>query len=229
MGAMASESGSAAALTVRPGCVPLLGVDVLRAGHFDAECSVHNNKILAWIDRQRAGGLVGVILHASWGSYVGDKDGWPLIPVVEAQRSDPGSRKFGAALERTLAALADRNLRVLLIGPVPVWSASVPECLYQTDSRGLERIKCAVLGKTSRLARAEVIDLLKSHAVRHRTVKFIDPFTVFCESGVCRPYRGDAILYRDQSHLSDQGSVRLFRSFPDEVAWIFGGSAREAR
>jgi hypothetical protein len=222
MAAMASESGSAAALTVRPGCVPLLGVDVLRAGHTDAECSVHNDKISAWIDRHRAEGLVGVILHASWGTYVGDKDGWPLIPTVEAQRQDSGSRKFGAALERTLAMLDDRNLRVLLLGPVPVWSASVPECLYEADSRGLERIKCAELSKRNQLARAEVIELLKSRAKRHRNVKFIDPFAALCEAGVCRPYSGEAILYRDQSHLSDLGSLRLFRSFPDEVAWTLG-------
>jgi peptidoglycan/LPS O-acetylase OafA/YrhL len=28
--------------------------------------------------------------------------------------------------------------------------------------------------------------------------------------------------FRDQSHLSDLGSLRLFRSFPDEVAWTLG-------
>jgi hypothetical protein len=93
----------------------------------------------------------------------------------------------------------------------------------------VDRLDAGTFSKRNQLARPAAIELLKSQAERHRNVKFIDPFAAFCESGVCRPYGAEAILYRDQSHLSDPGSVRLFRSFPDEVAWMFGSSAREPR
>jgi hypothetical protein len=116
--------------------------------------------------------------------------------------------------------------RTLLVGPVPEMQTLPPECLLRFGSRGTWKETCAVPRSVAEARRAAFMAMIGDLLRRYPGVKFIDPFDVFCDPTLCRPYSGDDVLYVDLDHLSDAGGRLLYDAHKDDFRWVFGGDDR---
>jgi hypothetical protein len=53
-------------------------------------------------------------------------------------------------------------------------------------------------------------------------VRFVDPTGVFCDQTTCKPFEGDQVYFRDNSHVFAPGAERIFAAFRPDFDWLAG-------
>jgi peptidoglycan/LPS O-acetylase OafA/YrhL len=129
-----------------------------------------------------------------------------------------------ATLVSELITEFDRNTRILLIGPVPMFEKPGLACVVLSDRYGHDRNACVRPRDQVEGMEASAISILKTMSDRFPNVRFIDPTDVFCDQTICRPFKGDEVLYKDEHHLSPAGADRVFDVFWNDFAWAAGKS-----
>jgi peptidoglycan/LPS O-acetylase OafA/YrhL len=144
------------------------------------------------------------VIHARWGTYV---------------RGPESVDSFENGLRKLVANFADDGMRVVLIGPVPVFDHNALSCVVLSDRYGFGRDRClAERSKVDEGGRLAVAAMQRV-AGEFANARFIDPVSVFCDAAVCRPFEGDTVLYVDDSHVGPAGADRMFRAFASDLAW----------
>ena len=64
--------------------------------------------------------------------------------------------------------------------------------------------------------------MLKSVAARYPNVRYADPKDAFCVAGICKPFDGDRVYFRDASHVLPPGAERVVAAFKPEFSWLAG-------
>jgi hypothetical protein len=118
-------------------------------------------------------------------------------------------------IDRLLAAGIDR---IVVVGPVPHWSASLPTLLYAhaKDDVPAHRIPRRLLTGTDAKQKAFDEQLAKD-VVRPR-VSYISLLSILCDaSGCLTRTRDDAssILFYDVFHMTSEGSKYVVARFPE--------------
>ena len=129
-----------------------------------------------------------------------------------------------ATLVSELITEFDRNTRILLIGPVPMFEKPGLACVVLSDRYGHDRNACVRPRDQVEGMEALAISILKTMSDRFPNVRFINPTDVFCDQTVCRSFKGDEVLYKDEHHLSPAGADRVFDAFWSDFAWAAGKS-----
>lgn len=122
-------------------CPPLLGVDN-NLPTYGAVCPAHNLQVKDYLLANPE--IKTVILAGIW-SYYFREDG-PLT----AQEGNPPARGATAAseaLNTTLSWLHDENRQVILIGPVPTYSKSVPLALALEQAGMHKFVRSSLVGE----------------------------------------------------------------------------------
>ena len=126
-------------------------------------------------------------------------------------------------LDGTIARVKQAGVeRIVLVGPVPVWSPSLPKLLlsfYETNipRRLPDRMRGASL-------QSGIEKKLRAIAAKD-DVRFVSAIDVFCQKNECLTKTGDAakdIVVWDSAHLTDAGSYllakRLYATISDDRA-----------
>jgi hypothetical protein len=164
-----------------------------------------------------------VILGAHWTLYAtGTRYGREADgPVVRLREHEGGALPsagatneavFGAALERTVAALSRAGKEVVILGPVPEVGRPVPWTLALAAWRGRDvdiRPGLADFDERNRIAVSTLAGLGERGLA---TVVF--PHLALCEGeeGRCRVESGGRTLYTDDNHLTRRGAGLLART-----------------
>ena len=114
----------------------------------------------------------------------------------------------------------DPQTRILLIGPVPMFSKSSLECVVLSDRYGNSRDDCVMPRSAFEASRAGAVAMLRSMPQKYPNVRYIDPIDLFCDQATCRPFKGNQVLYLDSHHLSPAGADLLFDSFRTDFLWL---------
>jgi hypothetical protein len=142
-----------------------------------------------------------------------------LVPLnqLDANHSiETNLRLLEQGLEHTLQILGSRP--ILLVGSVPTQKPSSLQCAKrEIESQKLSsfqiNLDCKSLpADTARERYRTVNELLKRAADKHANVYFIDPQIPLCPKSRCQLVRNNKALYRDESHLSHDGS-RILLNF----------------
>ena len=114
------------------------------------------------------------------------------------------------------------HTRILLIGPVPMFSKAGLACVALSDRYGRDRDGCVRPRDQIEPMFSSQTSMLKAMPDKFPNVRYIDPMGVFCDQTICRPFKGDTVLYNDSHHLSPAGADELFDAFRSDFAWLAG-------
>ena len=126
---------------------------------------------------------------------------------------------------RTLQAL--KGLRVAIMRDGPVFPYDIPTCLARSSRHSwypdgaCEANRLAVLNPA-------VFEAEKAGALGLADINFIDMTDHLCQKDVCRPNRGDTVIYRDHQHLTGDFADSLVESLATELLPLVKASPRRS-
>jgi len=215
------REGDALKVTMYPGCPPILHVTTLYNGQPDAKCrEVYDNL--------RLDGAEFLILAARWDLYVTppppDRDFIPFM-VADPQTGGPAAHPYRVLADGLSAMLAEAKRagvkRILVIGAFPSFRARAPNCVLRIMRLGVDACSASRAVVDAHLAGTR--ETLRRVTAGIDGVRLIDPIGVFCTSSLCRPYEGDTVYFKDDSHLSPAGAERFYAAFRGDLRWAMVG------
>ena len=192
-------------------CPPVIDLIPLRSNKPNTPCVQFNNAILAEIYRShQEGRLAGVVLAARWRVYRYALAGDPAHPLAD----DAAIEAFEQALRSTVRMLVARDIRVLVVAPVPEHRFDILHCLARHSPEFCNTSRTVIEKQRSVVLRAleRAVDGLPR-------VQLWDPLPALCEESGCFATRDGIILYRDDSHLTYTGSRWLGSFLRNSSAW----------
>jgi SGNH domain-containing protein len=120
------------------------------------------------------------------------------LAVILANRTSYGFTRaeWQAGMTATLSALAPSLAKIVVIGDIQVFNASVPVCLTANPSSVQ---KCAVSNPNTKLPGQQAAERA---AARAAGASYINPIPWLCTTARCSPVIGSDIAYWDAYHLS---------------------------
>lgn len=179
-------------------------------------CSAYMNKALQFVENSPT--VRTVVLASRWplavlGSGYHEGNGPVYNNRQLALISNPEISDFGKVFEigmrSTLAKLSNKNKEIIFVLSVPELGFTPRSCLDSRPLRITSRIKnpCAVsreeFDKRNKQYRTIALDVLKDFP----SVKVADPMDLFCDNQFCWALKDGKMMYRDDDHLSKQGSL----------------------
>jgi peptidoglycan/LPS O-acetylase OafA/YrhL len=185
------------------GCGPFLG---LAPSGFGPPCLAFNASVMAFVESTPS--IEVVVLASPFGSYL---SGAPLLEgTAEAFKTvSPTPELAFQALKATVDRLHAAKKRVVLVKPPPGgigFNIGACEERHMTGELTLGAPdKCEIDQRENESTHAPVFDLLsKVSAATGSPIFSFDDF--LCSNGRCAPARDGILLYRDEGHLSVDGS-----------------------
>jgi peptidoglycan/LPS O-acetylase OafA/YrhL len=203
------------------GCPPLIGVVPLKRQAPDEACNRFNSAVLAEIDQLRiADHLAGVVLGARWPTYLGKPSligeaGVTLSRNGRTVKDEAAAAALEDGLYLTLRKLAELDIKVLVIAPMPEQRFEVPSCLARHSPES-----CSVSRVLAEHQRRVALQTVKKSVGRSKNVYLWDPLPALCEDGVCLAERDGFVMYRDDDHLTTRGSRWLGTYLARSAAWL---------
>jgi peptidoglycan/LPS O-acetylase OafA/YrhL len=196
------KAGRSALLVSTAGCAPVAGARI----PINPRCDARNAEVIAGL--QAAEGIRTVILTGYWSTYF--RVGGPIqfTPPASEGPAAPqrGIEAASAALRTTVERLLAEGREVVLIGPVPAYSRSVPAAMALERALGLTLLDRSV-GK-QQVRHAPFFEALAGMA-SNESLQVLNPLEWLCSEGECRVLDEDESLYRDAHHLNARGAQRL--------------------
>lgn len=185
-------------------CAPLQDIALTGRGRdYDpthaAQCIAFNRHVLAWL---RSHQDVRTVVLASPFSMYRDI---ALGPDGSTQATTPEA--VARALLRLVAAIRATGAHVVVIAPPSNNGTNIGQCLAATLRDGIAGSPCDFPRSSARRYPETLLRLLNGQ------VPVIRLDNMLCPGGICRTRVGDTIVYRDDRHISIEGSRWLGHRF----------------
>ncbi|MDO8772295.1 MAG: acyltransferase family protein [Burkholderiaceae bacterium] len=187
---------STAVLAISSGCPPLLDVKYVP----DSTCDGVNLAVKTYLLAHPE--IKTVVMAAYWIRYFGE-DG--RLVEKNLQNLAKGDVTAQHALITTLQWLSDNGREVILIGPVPTYSSSVPQAMAMQTlfGHGLSHSSAS----TQRNKNRPFLTVMKN--IQNKTFfRYLDPIEWLCADD-CLLMKDSLSLYRDSNHLSVAGAMAM--------------------
>lgn len=194
-------------------CGPLIG---LASVEFNSErwakkCIEFNDTVLSYLKNNLE--IRTVILSSPLTQYTRN------VTVLERTASGdepiriPGTSPKGyAGLARTVSAIRTLGRDVILVAPPPSAGFDIGRCLERRDRGqwigGVDE-QCRIQREQYAQHSKHVLALL-DRVEKEINLPIVRFDTILCDDRFCRTRIGDISLYRDEGHLSYEGSIALF-------------------
>jgi peptidoglycan/LPS O-acetylase OafA/YrhL len=122
---------------------------------------------------------------------------------------------FLQKLESRIKLLVRMGVRVLIIGPNPIFPFDVPSCVAR---RGEEL--CRLPREQHEAFTEGVNKVLQLVAAERSNVELWNPTSQFCDDSWCYPMRGGSLLYWDDNHVSRTGAERAEPELASHLNWL---------
>lgn len=198
------------------GCMPFYGIAIDDDGVLDT-CRDSMGRALDYAIETPA--IETILLGGRWMSYISGrelKDGLDhasdeslLLPDDPEAEGLDRKAVFTRAMINTLDRLAESGKTVIFMHAVPELPFHTRECISWTPNRFISRVpreSCAVDYAVTLERAAEYRPLLESVLASYPTVKGFDPLPALCDAESCVARADGVLLYRDDDHLSLEGS-----------------------
>ena len=114
-----------------------------------------------------------------------------------------GREEFEDKMTETIRSLSSKNKKVILVADIPALESQPGTCLFL--NRIGTRPACGI-SKTKFEEQREYLEVLKTFE-SHDNVELIDSLNSFCGGARCSILDGSHLLYWDDDHLNERGSV----------------------
>ena len=152
-----------------------------------------------------ASGVSTVLLHSVWANFDGERGRSRLLAGSGlAPFSAQAEALLKASVERTVVALREAGVRVVVVGAVPMAKKNVPATLARARLSGRPvdiALAPAEAAARNRTATAIFDDLAARGLITHAT-----PFAALCGAERCRVETSGRPLYADAYHLNLAGT-----------------------
>jgi hypothetical protein len=199
-GLLASESGLNLQQHTMPGCSPLLGLSQLppsKRSNWAARCIKFNDDVLDWLKRTPS--VKTVVLSSP---YMGVLEN-PLYTRGGKLVQQSAMEAVRQSMLATAETIRQSGAKVVIVSPPPVSGWDIGHCLEQSVFQGLdtERTCAFPLDDTSEASR--LLRLVSQDVPVYWLQDDV------CTSGTCQASRDGVLLYRDNGHLTIEGSSSL--------------------
>lgn len=182
-------------------CAPLLDIGLMAAGRdYDPaaarDCIAFNAQVLGWL---RANRQVRTVVLASPFTMYSD-----LAMDAQGRIEAATPERVGEALLRTVAAIRATGARVVVVAPPPNDGGNLGQCLARAARNGQ---LSAGTGSPCDFPRAQAVsypDALLARIAPTAPVLRLD--AMLCPEGTCLAQREGRMIWRDDGHLSIEGS-----------------------
>lgn len=198
------------------GCPPFIGVDLIKHGRPEAECTDTNNQVFEVIKKSDA---TLVFLAGRWAMYAettrseGEKGSHVFIGDSSdySESLENSRRAFRKGMEVTIQQLIANNKQPVLFEQVPSYPFSPSNCLIKKATYSWMKDEiCDVdmehVTKRQAYANAVIVELEK----KYPTLMVISVNDQICKDGWCKSELRGVPLYMDNDHINDSGSRLLF-------------------
>lgn len=184
-------------------CGPLIGLaptDKTYTGNWADGCIKFNKSVAQWIENNST--IRYAVLSSPFSQYLADK--WN---VKTEQSTTPATEELALKhFSSTLDFLVARGIKPVIFAPPPSDGRDIGSCLVKTNFFGDNPQICNIENSQYQSHRSRVIQFLKKIENKHRIVWLNESL---CTDDTCSTMMRDVFLYRDQHHLSHEGSRYL--------------------
>ena len=181
--ALADQMAVSSTSFTRDSCAPALGYDNSTMPLEASKCREFNALAASHLDASDT-----LILAAAW--------------------PQPGERDFEKRFSETVARVAAKVERVIILGPTPVLRGSVPRCIA---AKSIDA--CAISRPEFEAQAAQVSRALAAMGARFQNVEYVSLESFFCTGDICPATRDGYGLYWDSSHVSSSAARAFAKQY----------------
>ena len=220
LAAASSADGANWLLIGQPGCPPLSGVRIGKAGNTCAEATALALGLLS------SSPSIETVLLASLGSFYFSEHAVPMAPLAAESSTSSQKDLFREGYSQTISLLERKGKSVALVIDVPGLSFMPNTCRPGPLFRRTIQEPCAVPRDTIDAREADYRDLIQQLVGRYPRLRVFDPRQYLCDARLCYVMRDGRLLYRDTNHLSLAGSEYLAGHL---LSWLNIGAQESVR
>ncbi|MGP1386509.1 MAG: acyltransferase family protein [Thainema sp.] len=113
--------------------------------------------------------------------------------------------------EKTLTELKSMGIIPVIFSPPPANGIDLGRCLASADWQGIELAKCDFKQDEMSQIRSMVYQFLDN--ISHKNYRVVRLDQLMCDGATCKTHIGSIGLYRDDGHLSSEGSAVLGKKY----------------
>jgi hypothetical protein len=200
-GILASEPTVGLQQHTKSVCVPIIGVATLNARYpqnWSRGCIEFNNQVRAWLDTQDSVDIV--VLSSPFNQLFEDsvflKEGEVL--------KDPSAEFIAEQLIATVNSIRETGARVIIVSPTARREWDIGQCMARSVLFGLDEASCDFPLDTDNPA-FRLLRMVDDEVAVYWTYEDI------CDDQTCDVMQDGVFIYRDNGHLSKEGSAYLGR------------------
>jgi peptidoglycan/LPS O-acetylase OafA/YrhL len=228
------DTGTRSTFKVVNGCPPLPDATII---HTDAPlwgqiCASQTRSSFNFAKDDR---FSAVLLAGRWTLYtqvvqLGEVDSNPIIHLGFTAGDEHSFEHSMAVFEETMSAaigeLVEAGKKVIVFGQTPELGFDIERCLFTPDYLDLQYAGCAVQEVNAVRKYTEASNqVLKTIADNYSgNVLFLDSTDAFCDQQ-CAFLEDSTPLYRDDNHLTYNGSLRVIDYHSDAITTFLGTHA----
>ncbi|MCW8883702.1 MAG: acyltransferase [Motiliproteus sp.] len=188
-------------------CGPILGIAPVSDRYqsdWGSKCIEYNDDAFDLIIKNKT--IDVVIMSSALGQYFNSTSRKLLVDgrVIE----DDGSYAE-EMLVKTIEKLIDNNKTPIIFSPPPRDGSNIGECLEREATNSiLFRSSCSIKISEYKENNKEIIDRLRS-VVQKTDVSVVWIPDLICDDEICLTKKDDIFLFRDEGHLSIEGSKKI--------------------
>jgi hypothetical protein len=187
-------------------CGPLLGLAPLTNADevgSPGNCIRANDRVFAYLQRSKT--IKYVVLGSMFEQYFGKGNKVLLRDGSVTDNDDVAMRSF----ERTLARIRSLGMKPVIFGPTPRTGKDMGRCVLRASFFHLPTSNCDLPFTLAQKRQAPTFTMLDQVSRSNQVIR-LD--ASLCHDGICHAEQNGVLLYRDDGHLSIEGSSALGRA-----------------
>ena len=201
-------------------CPPFYDLTVQHIGH-DDECKDVMN---GFLDEAIKDSTIKTVILTSRGPLYLTGHGFGDIDLIHlmikskfanAKPNEDYSDVFADAMSRTLTMLTKANKKIIYIVDIPELGFAPEQCVDIRPYKLVENTKniCGIPKATFIERNASYLAIVAQQAKSFPSVTFVYPSNYLCDDQFCYAKKDNVIFYRDDDHVSFEGSLKIGQLF----------------
>lgn len=201
------------------GCPPFVGVDLIKHGQPEAECTDTNNRLIEVIKQSKA---TVVFLAGRWAMYTettrseGEKGSRVFLGDSSdySESIENSRRAFRQGMGMTIQQLIANNKQPVLFQQVPSYAFLPSNCLVKKATYSwMKEENCNIEQADVETRQAYANTVIAEMNAKYSQLIVIDVNELICRDGQCLSEVDGIPLYKDNDHLNAEGSRKLFELY----------------
>jgi peptidoglycan/LPS O-acetylase OafA/YrhL len=184
-------------------CGPFLEIAPAGSGYaqsWSEKCISINDKVFNYL--KNSPNIKYVVMGSPFGQYV-SKDAKILTRQGDIEDGEKNAFK---AMQLTINRIRELKKTPVIFSPTPQNGENIGKCLVKATFLNIDNKFCDIKYSDSAAQQSEVFDFLKK-VEKITTVVWLSDF--LCSSDICKTSKNGVLFYRDEEHLSHEGSSYL--------------------